>query len=264
MTHQLKLGKHPATTDKRDLQFHKYVDTDKIDIDKPPPAKDLGHADRMPEPRLMLGNGPDDTVAKGFGGAGDCVFACITNYLRLAWNISGKSLFPATGKQAIQAYSEVTGYVVGDDSTDQGTNMRDAMNWWRKTGYADANGKRHKIGAYAAIDPSNINHLLWALYLIDEGVPLGIQFPASAMDQFDAGKPWTVVPNSPIDGGHAILLDAMFKVESWARDVPTAQPFLNKYCDEAYFVVDVDGLVNGKTLEGIDSKQLLSDAKAFA
>lgn len=258
----LLTGKQPATTDHRDLLFHDYVDTSVIDLDSLPPIKKPGHATKMPLPRLMLGNGPDPSVAPGFQGAGNCVFACITNFLRLAFAIAGKGLFPASGATAVANYSEVTGYVVNDPSTDNGTNMRAAMNWWRKTGYNDAHGQRHKIGAYAAIKLGNLNHLLWALYLSDEGVPLGIQFPESAMKEFP-GK-WTVVPNSPIDGGHAILLDATLNVESWAVDVQTVAEFLEKYVDEAYFVIDEEGFVNGKTLEGFDSQQLLADAKAFA
>lgn len=254
-------GKLPATEDARDLPFHSYVDTDLIDLNNPPPEKTPGHGSLMPKPRIMAGNGPDDSVIPGFQGCGDCVFACITNYLRLAYAIARKGLFPATGKTAVGNYSEVTGYILNDPATDNGTNMRTAMNWWRNTGYKDEHGTRHKIGGYASIKLGNFNHLLWALYLIDEGVPLGIQFPASAMQQFP--NKWTVVPNSPIDGGHAILLDRTLNVESWAVDVQTVEAFLKKYVDEAYFPVDAEGLVNGKSLEGFNSKQLLADAKQF-
>jgi hypothetical protein len=260
----LLTGKQPATQDDRDLDFAAYVDTDLIDLNSPPPEKKPGHGILMPKPRLMLGNGPDASVGPGFDGAGDCVFALITNFLRMAWAVAGKGLFPATGKTAIGNYSEVTGYILNDPSTDNGTNMRTAMNWWRKTGYKDATGTRHKIGGYASIKIGTFNHLLWALYLVDEGVPLGIQFPSTAMQQFAEGKPWTVVPGASIEGGHAILLDNTLEVESWARDQQTVEAFLKKYVDEAYFPVDEEGLVNGKTLEGFDSQQLLADAKTFA
>lgn len=257
-------GKQPATKDSRDLLFHDYIDSDVIDLSAAPPVKDPGHGTLMPAPRLMLANGPDTSVAPGFEGCGDCVFACLTNYQRLAWAIAGNGLFPATGKTAVENYSEVTGYVINDQSTDNGTNMRTAMNWWKTTGYKDANGNRHKIGGYASIQVANFNHLLWALYLVDEGVPLGIVFPSSAMTQFDEGKPWTVVAGAEDDGGHAILLDRTLYVESWARDQETDEGFLQKYVDEAYFPVDSEGLVNGKSIEGFDSQQLLADAKQFS
>jgi hypothetical protein len=265
----LHTGKLPAAHDPRDLMFDKYVDTSIIDLNGPPPAKTVGHGDRMPKPRLMLGNGPDPSVAPGFGGAGDCVFACITNYIRLAWSISGRGLFPANGATAIANYSEVTGYKLNDPATDNGTNMRTAMNWWRKTGYRDSQGNRHKIGGWASIK-LNINHLLWAMYLVDEGVPSGIQFPDSAMTQFNNGQPWSPVAGSGIDGGHCILADDdpldtgdTMLVESWARDQEATLPFLTEYLDEAYLVIDTGGMVNGKTIEGLDAQQLLSDARQF-
>lgn len=263
MSTQLRTGKLPATHDDRDLMFHDYVDASVIDLSGPPPTSKPGHADRMPQPRLMLGNGPDDSVRKGFEGAGDCVFACITNLLRLGYAIGGKGLFPATGLTAIENYSEVTGYIIDDDSTDNGTDMSKAMSWLVKTGYKDADGVRHKAGGYCKINVKEWNHLLWALYLADTGVPLGIVFPSSAMTQFSEDKPWSVVKGATSDGGHAILLDWTLCVETWARDQEVVQAFLEKYVDEAYLVVDEEGLVAGKSIEGFDSTTLLADAKAL-
>jgi hypothetical protein len=261
----LYTGKLPATPDSRDLMFDQYIDASVINLNEAPPVKTPGHASKMPAPRLMLGNGPDNSVRPGFQGAGNCVFAGLTNYQRLAWAISGKGLFPATGLTAIQNYSEVTGYVIGDPSTDQGTNMRTAMNWMVKTGYKDAKGARHRFGAYAAVQFSNVNHLLWALYLSDEGILTGIRFGNGNMVQFDENKPWAPVADA--DDGHCILLDYWIRAESWARDEPCTEPFVlgpRSQVDEAFFSIDEEGLVNGKSVEGFDSQQLLSDAKALA
>jgi hypothetical protein len=261
-------GKLPATVDDRDLDFAAYVDTDLIDLNSPPPEKTPGHASLMPKPRLMLGNGPDNSVAPGFQGAGNCVFAGITNFQRLAWAVARKGLFPATGLTAIQNYSEVTGYVLNDPATDNGTNMRTAMNWWRNTGYKDAAGARHKIGGYAAIKFQNANHLKWALYLSDEGILTGIVFYDLNMQQFDDGESFAPpAAGTQPEGGHCILADYWLKVETWAQDHAAAEDFLlgaRSQVDEAYFPVDEEGLVNGKTIEGFDSQQLLADAKALA
>ena len=254
----------PLPPDRRDLMFHDYVDTDLIDLNSPPPAKNPGHAGKMPSPRLMLGNGPDDSVAPGFQGAGDCVFAGLTNYLRIAWEISGKGLFPGTGKTAISNYSEVTGYVLNDASTDNGTNMHTALNWMVSTGYQDATGTRHKFGGYASIRFSNPNHLKWALYLSDEGILTGIRFGDANMTQFDENKAWAPVADA--DDGHCILTDWWLAAESWARDQKMVEDFVlgsKSQVDEAYLPVDEEGFVNGKTIEGFDSQQLLSDAQAI-
>ena len=251
----LHLGRNPYVPDSRDLKIEDYVDlTAKIRV-----PWLLGHEDKMPTPRLMLGNGPDDSVQSGFQGAGDCVFAMIANAIRLSSAIGGKPIPPITGKEAIAAYSEVTGYVIGDDSTDNGTDVRTALNWWRTTGFADATGARHKLGAFALIPQGG--HLKWfqALYQLDAGIGLGIQFPSSAMDQFNAGQPWHIVPNMQIEGGHAILLDARRqwpKVETWARDQDVSEPFLETEVEEAWALFMPELLEAGKSPEGLNVAQL--------
>jgi hypothetical protein len=99
----------------------------------------------------MLGNGPDDSVQKGFKGAGDCVFAG-AGHETILWNALAGITVPITGKENISDYSAVTGYVIGDDSTDQGTDVRTALLYRQKTGILDSNGKRHKIGPFLALD----------------------------------------------------------------------------------------------------------------
>lgn len=252
----LKLGKLPATPDERDLKLATYLNTAAL----PKPPAHFGHETKMPAPRLMLGNGPDDTVEKGFQGAGDCVFAMICNAVRLATSLAGK---PAhfTGKEAIAAYSQVTGYVVGDDSTDQGTNMRTALNWWRKHGIKDADGHVHKLGAYVSLDLMNLHNELEALYLLDIGVGVGIKFPVTAMTEFNEGKPWSETDQNA-DEGHAILWDAhrtYEKVETWARDQSATAHFLSVQVDEAYGLLTPEMLAGGVSAEGLNLAQLQSD-----
>lgn len=258
----LHFGKQAHTFDDRDLMIDDYVDLSAT-VHVP---WNLGHEDNMPQPRLMLGNGPDDSVRPGFGGAGDCVLAFIANVIRLTHGIARKPQPPITGKETIAAYSEVTGYVIDDPSTDNGTDMRTALNWWRKTGFADANGVRHKLGAFALIPRGG--HLAWfrALWQLDIGVGLGIQFPVSAMDQFNAGQVWQLVAGSPIEGGHAILLDARRqwpRVETWARDQDVSEPFLEHQVDEAWALFMPDMLVAGKSPEGLNQAQLLADLQTL-
>lgn len=252
----LRLGKQPATADDRDLKLSAYLTGTLPNV-----PKTIGHATRMPKPRLMLGNGPDDSVEPGFEGAGDCVFAMICNAVRLATAIGGHAA-RFTGREAIAAYSAVTGYRIGDDNTDQGTNMRTALNWWRKTGIKDADGHVHKLGAYVAIDPRNLYDELEALYLFDIGIAVGILFPDTAMTEFQEGKPWRQTdPNA--EEGHAILWDAHSsaydRVETWARDQEATHAFLAAQVDEAYALLTPEMLAGGKSLEGFDIAALQAD-----
>ena len=257
----LKLGKRPFEPSAADLRLSAYLDSAKL----PTLPKSFGHESKMPKPRLMLGNGPDDSVEPGFQGAGNCVFAMICNAVRLATALAGKPV-RFTGKEAIAAYSAVTGYVIGDEATDNGTVMRTALNWWRKTGIKDADGHVHKLGAFLLVDLANLEAELEALYLLDVGVGRGIIFPDSAMTEFEEDKPWSATdPNA--QEGHAILHDAHRSyeyVETWARDQKATANFLKVQTDECWALLLPEMLVpGGKTAEGLDLAQLEADLKAL-
>src|SRR5207342_1380181 len=101
-------------------------------------------------------------------------------------------------------YSAAAGFDPSDPiNTDNGTDMQEAASYRRKTGVVDADGNRHLIDAYAAIEPGDVDTLMLSTYLFG-AAGVGIRFPISAMQQFDAGQPWDVVTGSRIDGGHYI------------------------------------------------------------
>ena len=55
--------------DYRTLQYNKYNQNVTITV-----PQNFGHQDLISDGAGMLGNGPDDTVFKGFQGAGCCTF----------------------------------------------------------------------------------------------------------------------------------------------------------------------------------------------
>ncbi len=139
------------------------------------------------------------------------------------------------------------------------------MKYRKSTGLIDANSNRHKIGAYLALEPGNTDHLLAALYLFG-AVGIGIQFPNSAMDQFNAGKPWSVVQGAQIEGGHYIPLVAhrtYLECVTWGRIQYMTMQFYQKYCDEAWAILSPEMLNAGKSPEGFDLKQLQADLIAL-
>ena len=152
MEAKLKLGKKPATYDRRDLLLKNLEPQNH----SPSHPKHFGHEKLVAAKSWrMLGNGPDDTVSPGFGGAGDCVFAG-GDHETMLWTLEGGAPAKFTGANAIADYIAVTGYdpkapldADGENPTDNGTNVRDALNYRQKTGLIDAAGKRHKIGATA-------------------------------------------------------------------------------------------------------------------
>lgn len=250
-THR-KLGKQRATYDKRDLQFAAYRGVGTL----PPAPRTFGHETTIaPKGWGMLGN---DSV-------GDCVFAGAAHETML-WTAERGTPAQFDEAHVISDYSAVTGYNPNDPSSDQGTDVRAALSYRRKTGILDARGSRHKIGAFLALEPGNHVHLYEALYLFG-AVGIGIEVPTSAMDQFDGGKVWSVVHGANIEGGHYIPLVARrthLECVTWGQVQGMTDAFYAKYCDEAWAILSTEMLVGGKTLEGFDLAQLHADLKAVA
>ena len=245
----MKLGKKPARHDKRTLLFENYLDKAALPV---PPAT-FGHDDLVKSPWQMLGN---DRF-------GDCVFAGAAHETML-WNAERKQTAIFNDACVLGDYAAVTGFSAADPSSDQGTNVLDALNYRRKYGIRDAHGRRHKIGGFVALRPGNLEHLNAALYLFG-AVGIGIVFPASAMEQFNADQPWSVV-HSKTDGGHYIPLvrraPGFYDCITWAKLQAMTQEFYVKYCDEAYAILSTEMLVKGKSLEGFDLAQLQADLAA--
>lgn len=253
---ELKLGKLPATRDERDLVFARYVDTTRLPT---PPAR-FGHEDVFPPKGWgMLGN--DEW--------GDCAWAGPAHETMLLVAAGGGSVsFTTDG--VLSDYAAGTGFdpsqgPPGRNPTDRGSNVRDVLGYRRSTGIVDAHGTRHTIRAYVRLDQTNLQEIYQALYLF-EVVGIGIEFPASAMQQFDAGEVWDVVPGSSIEGGHYVCCVGRtdtIQVVTWGALQGMTERFLERYCDEAWAYVSTEELHKGKTLEGFDMEQLDRDLAAL-
>lgn len=198
----------------------------------PPPAVDW-QDDRIVWP--MYGN---DTW-------GDCVFAEIGHAVNQAtYYASGVEVQP-TDADVLKGYSAVTGFdpnagPPGSNPTDRGTYVQDAMKYWRKTGVAG-----HKIVAYASLNVADLDEIRHAIALFGS-ISVGLNFPASAMAQFDRGETWDVVRGAKVEGGHCVLAGAYDKdgvgVVTWGAETRMTWRFWQKYVDEAWVYLDEDGL----------------------
>jgi hypothetical protein len=247
----MKLGKLPATYSAHDLRFEAYRTAV-----LPPHPVHFGHEGVLPADGWgFLGN---DTV-------GDCVFAGAAHETML-WGAAAGRYGPAfTDAAVIGDYARVTGFNPETGANDNGTDVRQAMSFRRKTGIQDASGKRHKIAAYLSIEPGNTEHLLEALYLFGV-VGIGIEFPESAMAQFNAGKPWSYVRGAKVEGGHYVPLVARrhyLECVTWGRIQPLTYRFLTAYMDEAWALVSTDFLNAGKSPEGFALAELQADLAAL-
>jgi hypothetical protein len=242
----MKLGKKPARFGAVKLKFSNYIDLSRLPV---PPAS-FGHDGLVSE----WGNLGNDS-------AGCCVWSG-GGHETMLWNIEAGRQTQFSTEATLSDYSAVTGYNPADPSTDQGTDMQAAANYRLKTGLLDAHGNRHKIGAYLAITPGNIQEHMVAAYLFG-AVGIGITFPSSAMGQFNAHEPWDVVAGSRIDGGHYIPLvahrDGLMQIVTWGRVQPMTDAFLAANNDESLVYLSPEMLTNGKSIDGFALDQLQAD-----
>jgi hypothetical protein len=242
----MKLGKKPARPEAVKFKLASFIDYSKL----PKPPRSFGHEKTFdPMGWGMLGN----------ANYGDCVWAGAAHETML-WNAECGINVPFNDYSVLQDYSAATGFNANDPNSDQGTDMKDAASYRRRTGIVDANGTRHKIAAYLSITPGDLREHYVALYLFG-AVGLGIEFPASAMDQTNAGKIWRVVPRSPIEGGHYVSLVARRRslaCVTWGQIQPLTSGFLAKYNDESIVYLSESMLQARKSPEGFDYDTLLS------
>jgi hypothetical protein len=240
----MKLGKlksKKAVT----FKFSDYVLTQEL----PKPPSTFGH-ERLVANWQMLGN---DSY-------GDCVWAGAAHETMM-WNKEAGKDVSFTDKAVLSDYSAVTGFNPHVPSSDNGTDMQQAASYRRKTGVVDSLGKRHTIAAYLALTPGDLVQHYQALWLFG-AVGIGIEFPSTAMDQFNKNKPWSVVRGASIEGGHYIPLVAKRKqIEcvTWGKVQPLSTAFFRKYNDESLAYVSLECLVNNKSPEGFDAQALLDD-----
>ena len=244
---KLRLGKKPYIPSKKDLLYRNYRGTA-----LPPIPATFGHQSLVSN-WGMLGN---DTV-------GDCVIAG-ADHETMLWTEEGSAEASFTTADAISDYSAITGYNPNDPNSDQGTDVRTALQYRQNTGMIDVSSNRHKIAAYLLLDQSNLmNELLEATYLFS-AVGIGINFPASAMDQFNNGQPWSVVQGSQIEGGHYVPVvgydGTYIYCVTWGQVQKMTVDFLTTYCDEAWAILSQE-FINGKgaSPEGFNLAQLQAD-----
>lgn len=250
---QLRLGKKEFVENPKDFKFSALKAA--VPIPWPKVPNRFGHGLAYKD-WGMLGNGPDPTVTPDFKGSGDCVFAGAGHETMLVNKLAHHKV-EFTGANVVSDYSAVTGYVIGDDSTDYGTEVREAMSYRRKTGVIDSKGVRHQIGAYVSIDPKNWDELMQAVYCFT-AVGIGFEFPDTAWQQLDDGLPWDVVDENPtMDGGHYVPIvgrnaRTTAGCITWGVRHGMTQAFYEAYNDESWAMVFPEELRNGKTARGYD------------
>jgi hypothetical protein len=218
-----KLGKAPAKRDKRNLKLAAIL---RAPVRLPKEYDfDLLH---LGVPTPMFGN---DRL-------GNCVIAGRAHQTLRFELFEQKKLIRITEADVNKEYFRQTG------GEDEGLIVLDSLKLWRKRGWTAAK-ERYKIKVFAEIDPADHDEIKRAVFM-DVGVGVGLSLPKTAQAQLAAGKPWEVVsgrgsaPNSW--GGHYVYIPGYTGAGpvcvTWGRKQQMTWDFIDKYCDEAYAIID--------------------------
>jgi hypothetical protein len=263
---QLKFGKKPATEDKRDLKLADFVDKTVLPTSFPKP--NFGNGTLFSDWE-MLGNGPDPSNPAGSpDGVGDCVIASRAHLTMLDTKVGAPATARFTAESAISEYSKLSGYVPGDESTDVGLDMRAVCSYQKRYGLLDADGNRHKIGAYLTFPPGDGLLAMQAIWIFG-GYAHGFSVPESAIEQFDKGEIWDDVGDTNILGGHEVCavgtMDWKTKqtVITWARRQEMTFRFMARYNDENFCWVAPEILNLAGLWRGLNVLQLNDALRAI-
>lgn len=175
--------------------------------------------------------GNPDHLDLGNNLVGDCVCACMGHAVnQLEWQAGlAQTAFDAN---CLQFYAGISGYVIGQPETDSGSLISDGLTAMCVGGLGGV-----KFLDHIPISPlTNVFQLQWSIsnFLGAHG---GLQLPVSAMDQINAGEPWTVV-GGPIDTGHATYFvgydPEWFYVNTWGFIQKVSYEFVDFYYEEMH------------------------------
>ena len=192
---------------------------------------------------------------------GDCTVAAAGHMIESS-STYGSSSVLLSDAQILAAYEEITGYQPGNPNTDAGARIQDVLGYWRSFGLGG-----HKALAFAQVDQANDTEVKQAVDLFGS-LDLGINCPQSAIDQFQAGKPWDVVSDDGgIAGGHSIELagydGTYFYVVTWGELQPMTPAFWKAYVEEAWLAIIPEWFNAGIDPQGVDLYGLGQDMSAL-
>jgi hypothetical protein len=219
----------------------------------PPPSVEVPYVPNW----QMFANGPDPSCTVPGAPFGDCVIAGAAHVI-IASNVEVQREDAVPSSNAVaEQYLAITG------GQDTGCNESDVLSQWRNQGLFGGN----RISAYCPVETDQLGHVHSAVSMYGMCF-LGVQVPESAQEQFSDGQPWTVVPNSPIMGGHCIVIvgydsNYLYAV-TWGGIAPLSYPWFSRFCDEAWCLITEEVAEAGDGPSGLNLAALQKDLDAIS
>lgn len=202
---------------------------------------------------------------------GDCTSAGAGHLIDI-FTAGGGSPVSITAAEAIAFYSQSTGYVPGDPSTDQGGDEVTVLTSWQQKGYDGKGG--HAIAGFVAVDPTNQAQLNAACYYLG-GLYFGLELPDTYVNPFPSanGFVWGTGTPDPNNGHCIVGVGASpqgILINSWGLIGTLTYAAIAELCSDAnggqVFAVVSPEWVNkmkGDSPSGLDWAQLVADFDAL-
>ncbi len=141
-------------------------------------------------------------------------------------------------RELLAIYEAVGKYNPRNPASDQGVILKDLFEYWKDRGIGG-----YKIIDYFSVDPQNMVNQSWAIDIFG-GLIYGVNLPKSALDAMDTGgssHTWDYVPQSQIEGGHAIWCNGYDpqgrKIRSWTELVDMTGAFIQHEAEEVWGII---------------------------
>lgn len=205
---------------------------------------------------------------------GDCTCAADANIVQQQTCLGQGTEAVVADSEVLKAYEAVGNFDPsqggpGNNPTDQGAQVPDALGYLQKTGMLGSDGQVHKIAGYGQIDVTQRSRLQTAIWELG-GLSIGINMPGSAMTQFNAGQYWDVVADDGgNDGGHCTYVCGYnavgYQLWTWNKLWFMTYAFWDKYVEEAWAVISQDWVnrASGKDPDGVDIVTLGAEFQAI-
>lgn len=182
---------------------------------------------------------------------GDCTCAA-AGHLIQDWTAAAGSEVTIPDTAVLSAYEAVGGYVPGKESTDNGAQISDVLNYFQNTGIGG-----YQITAHAEVNLTQMR-VQQGLYTFG-GLDLGINLPLSAQNQ--VGDTWDFVNDTPDEpgswGGHSVAAvyysSTGVDCVTWGALQHMTWRWFMYYCEEAH------AMIFPQWKPPVDVSQLVSD-----
>ena len=172
-----------------------------------------------------------------------------------------------TDDRIIDEYSTLFGYVRGDEKTDNGGEISDALNYWEAHGLIGGT----KIASWVRVNPKDRVEIKAAINEFG-GLMAGMSLPDAWVKSEDGlrdGGVWDVAGAPDENNGHCVVFAGFndkLATLTWGMNIWTTFEAIEAYCDELYAMVSQDWLDDARHLSppGLDWTQLRADIQAYS